>query len=67
VIVNGENAAGGFGITEAITEEFLDAGADAVTLGTTPSTNASARLYRAPAASDPPANFPPGRPAAAPI
>ena len=33
VIVNGENAAGGFGITEAICEEFLDAGADAVTLG----------------------------------
>jgi metallophosphoesterase (TIGR00282 family) len=33
VIVNGENAAGGFGITEAIYEEFIDAGADAVTLG----------------------------------
>lgn len=33
VIVNGENAAGGFGITEAITEEILDAGADAITLG----------------------------------
>ncbi len=33
VIVNGENAAGGFGITEAICEEFLAAGADAVTLG----------------------------------
>src|ERR1700687_2294837 len=33
VIVNGENAAGGFGITEAIYQEFLDAGADAVTLG----------------------------------
>ena len=32
-IVNGENAAGGFGITEAIYEEFIDAGADAVTLG----------------------------------
>ena len=33
VIVNGENAAGGFGITEAIYEEFIDAGADAITLG----------------------------------
>lgn len=33
VIVNGENAAGGFGITEAIVEELLDAGADVVTLG----------------------------------
>lgn len=33
VVVNGENAAGGFGITEAIYQEFLDAGADAVTLG----------------------------------
>ena len=33
VVVNGENAAGGFGITEAICNEFLDAGADAVTLG----------------------------------
>lgn len=33
VIVNGENAAGGFGITEAILAEFLEAGADCVTLG----------------------------------
>ena len=33
VVVNGENAAGGFGITEAICAEFLDAGADAITLG----------------------------------
>lgn len=33
VVVNGENAAGGFGITEAIFKEFLAAGADAVTLG----------------------------------
>ena len=32
-IVNGENAAGGFGITEAIYNDFIDAGADAVTLG----------------------------------
>jgi metallophosphoesterase (TIGR00282 family) len=33
VVINGENAAGGFGITETIYNEFLDAGADAVTLG----------------------------------
>jgi metallophosphoesterase (TIGR00282 family) len=33
VVVNGENAAGGFGITEAIYHELLDAGADAITLG----------------------------------
>jgi len=33
VIVNGENAAGGFGITETICGEFLNAGVDCVTLG----------------------------------
>jgi hypothetical protein len=33
VLVNGENAAGGFGITESIYEEMRDAGADVVTLG----------------------------------
>src|SRR6202044_734230 len=33
VVANGENASGGFGITEAIYREFLDAGVDAVTLG----------------------------------
>jgi calcineurin-like phosphoesterase len=33
VVINGENAAGGFGITETIYEELLEAGADAVTLG----------------------------------
>jgi 2',3'-cyclic-nucleotide 2'-phosphodiesterase len=33
VVVNGENAAGGFGITEVIYNEIVDAGADAVTLG----------------------------------
>ena len=33
VVVNGENAAGGFGITEAICDDFIAAGADAVTLG----------------------------------
>jgi metallophosphoesterase (TIGR00282 family) len=33
VVVNGENAAGGFGITETIYNDLIDAGADAVTLG----------------------------------
>ncbi len=33
VIVNGENAAGGFGITEAIAEGLFDAGVDVITLG----------------------------------
>ena len=33
VIVNGENAAGGFGITEVIFQDLLDAGADVVTTG----------------------------------
>jgi metallophosphoesterase (TIGR00282 family) len=32
-VVNGENAAGGFGITEVILTELLDAGADVVTTG----------------------------------
>lgn len=33
VVINAENAAGGFGITEAILDELIEAGADAVTLG----------------------------------
>src|SRR5918992_6409386 len=33
VVINCENAAGGFGITEAICDEILAAGADAITLG----------------------------------
>lgn len=33
VVINAENSAGGFGITETILEDLLDAGADAVTLG----------------------------------
>ncbi len=33
VVVNGENAAGGLGITPAIAEELLGAGVDALTLG----------------------------------
>jgi 2',3'-cyclic-nucleotide 2'-phosphodiesterase len=33
IVVNGENAAGGFGLTEAIFQDFLAVGVDAVTLG----------------------------------
>lgn len=33
VVVNGENAASGFGITEAILQDVIDAGADVVTTG----------------------------------
>lgn len=33
VVVNGENAAAGSGITAALAKEFFDAGADAITLG----------------------------------
>src|SRR3954466_4007159 len=33
VAINGEKAAGGFGITETIYQELVDAGADAITLG----------------------------------
>jgi 2',3'-cyclic-nucleotide 2'-phosphodiesterase len=33
VVINGENSAGGFGITEAILQDLIDAGADCVTLG----------------------------------
>jgi 2',3'-cyclic-nucleotide 2'-phosphodiesterase len=33
VIVNGENAAGGFGITASTAQEIFDAGADCITLG----------------------------------
>ncbi|MFN4185887.1 MAG: YmdB family metallophosphoesterase, partial [Hyphomonas sp.] len=33
VVVNGENAAGGFGLTRQIAEEFFGAGADCLTLG----------------------------------
>src|SRR6266480_3815219 len=63
VIINGENAAGGFGITEAILQDLLDAGADAVTLGNHAFDQKEAlvfierheRLLR-------PINYPPGTP-----
>src|SRR5262245_24816387 len=63
VAVNGENAAGGFGITEAICNDLLDAGADVVTLGnhafdqkeTLVFIERQPRLIR-------PINYPPGTP-----
>ena len=33
IVANGENAAGGFGITEHIAQDFLNAGVDCITLG----------------------------------
>src|ERR1700742_5229026 len=63
VVVNGENAAGGFGITEAIYQELLDAGADAITLGNHAWDQREALVFieRAPRLIRP-ANFPTGTP-----
>ena len=63
VVVNGENAAGGFGITETIYQEFIDAGADAVTLGNHAWDQREALVFieRAPRLVRP-ANFPRGTP-----
>ena len=63
VVINGENAAGGFGITEAIYNDLIDAGADAITLGnhawdqreTLVFIERAPRLIR-------PVNYPPGTP-----
>ena len=63
VVVNGENAAGGFGITEAIYTELVAAGADAVTLGNHAFDQRDALVFieRAPALVRP-MNYPPGTP-----
>ena len=63
VVVNGENAAGGFGITEAICDDFLSCGADAITLGNHAfdQREALAFIERQPRLIRP-ANFPPGAP-----
>ena len=63
VVVNGENAAGGFGITEAICEDFIGAGADAITLGNHAFDQREALVFieRQPRLIRP-ANFPPGTP-----
>lgn len=63
VVVNGENAAGGFGITEEICQDFIDAGADAVTLGNHAFDQREALVFidRQPRLVRP-ANFPAGTP-----
>jgi 2',3'-cyclic-nucleotide 2'-phosphodiesterase len=63
VVVNGENAAGGFGITEAIYHELIDAGADAITLGNHAWDQKEALVFieRAPRLIRP-VNYPPGTP-----
>ncbi len=63
VVVNGENAAGGFGITEAICDDLLGAGADAITLGNHAFDQREALVFieRQPRLIRP-ANFPKGTP-----
>ena len=63
VVVNGENAAGGFGITEDICNEFLDAGADCITLGNHAFAQREALVFieRVPQLLRP-VNYPPGTP-----
>jgi metallophosphoesterase (TIGR00282 family) len=63
VVINGENAAGGFGITEQIYQDLLDAGADAVTLGNHAWDQKEALVFieRAPRLIRP-INYPPGTP-----
>jgi metallophosphoesterase (TIGR00282 family) len=63
VVINGENSAGGFGITEAICDEILAAGADVVTLGNHSWDQREAMVFieRQPRLIRP-ANFPPGTP-----
>jgi len=63
VVVNGENAAGGFGITEPIYNELIEAGADSVTLGNHAWDQKEALVFieRAPRLIRP-VNYPPGTP-----
>ena len=63
VVINGENAAGGFGISEAICDDLLNAGADAVTLGNHSWDQREALVFieRAPRLIRP-ANYPKGTP-----
>jgi metallophosphoesterase (TIGR00282 family) len=63
VAVNGENAAGGFGITEAICTDLIDAGADVVTLGNHAFDQKEALVFieRQPRLLRP-INYPPGTP-----
>lgn len=63
VIINGENAAGGFGLTEAIFDDVTAAGADVVTLGNHSFDQREALVFieRAPRLVRP-ANYPKGTP-----
>ncbi len=63
VVINGENAAGGFGITEAIYHDLVDCGADAITLGNHAWDQREALVFieRAPRLVRP-ANYPAGTP-----
>lgn len=63
VIVNGENAAGGFGITETIYRDLIEWGADAITLGNHAWDQREALVFieRAPNLIRP-LNYPPGTP-----
>jgi metallophosphoesterase (TIGR00282 family) len=63
IIVNAENAAGGFGINEAITQELFEAGADVITLGNHAFDQKEALVFieRYPELLRP-ANYPPGTP-----
>ena len=63
VVINGENAAGGFGLTEVLCAELISAGADAVTLGNHAFDQREALVF---IARQPrlirPLNYPPGTP-----
>jgi metallophosphoesterase (TIGR00282 family) len=63
VVANGENAAGGFGITEAIAQEFLNVGVDCITLGNHSFDQREALVFieRAPHVLRP-VNYPPATP-----
>ena len=63
VAINGENAAGGFGITESIYQDLIGAGADAITLGNHAWDQKEALVFieRAPRLIRP-ANYPKGTP-----
>src|SRR4051794_10359654 len=63
IVVNGENAAGGFGITEAIYTEMVDAGADVISGGNHSWDQREALVFieRAPRLIRP-HNYPPGTP-----
>src|SRR5437870_6507754 len=63
VAINGENAAGGFGITEAIYQDLVDAGGDVITGGNHSWDQKEALVFieRAPKLLRP-VNYPPGTP-----